>query len=69
MKYHKILVVDDIKKNIQVLGSVLGKEGYAVSYATDGPKALDMVSQEKFDRLLNEIIEQIEIKKLEYQRS
>lgn len=52
----KILVVDDIKKNIQVLGSVLGKEGYAVSYATDGGKALDMTATEDFDIILLDIM-------------
>lgn len=52
----KILVVDDISKNIQVLGSVLGKEGYAVSYATDGIKALEMVGSESFDLILLDIM-------------
>jgi DNA-binding response OmpR family regulator len=52
----KILVVDDIKKNIQVLGSILGKEGYAVSYATDGDKALDMTTTEDFDLILLDVM-------------
>lgn len=53
---NKILVVDDIKKNIQVLGSVLGKEGYAVSYATDGAKALEMTTADEFDLILLDVM-------------
>lgn len=56
MVKNKILVVDDIKKNIQVLGSVLGKEGYAVSYATDGAKALEMTMIEAFDLILLDVM-------------
>lgn len=53
---NKILVVDDIKKNIQVLGSILGKEGYAVSYATDGSKALEMTTTDDFDLILLDVM-------------
>jgi sigma-B regulation protein RsbU (phosphoserine phosphatase) len=56
MPENKILVVDDIKKNIQVLGSTLVKQGYAVSYATEGAKALKMVSKENFDLILLDIM-------------
>lgn len=54
--HNKILVVDDIKKNIQVLGNVLGKEGYAVSYATDGAKALEMTRTDDFDLILLDVM-------------
>jgi phosphoserine phosphatase RsbU/P len=53
---NKILVVDDILKNIQVLGSVLGQEGYAVSYATNGAKALEMATSELFDLILLDVM-------------
>lgn len=56
MASNKILVVDDIKKNIQLLGSVLGKEGYAVSYATSGAKALEMCAAEDFDLILLDVM-------------
>ncbi len=56
MSKDKILVVDDIIKNIQLLGSVLGKEGYAVSYATSGEKALEMAVSEDFDLILLDIM-------------
>lgn len=53
---NKILVVDDIKKNIQVLGNVLGKEGYAVSYATEGSKAIEMTLNETFSLILLDVM-------------
>jgi len=51
-----ILVVDDITENIQVLGSILDKAGYAVSFATLGQEALDMVAEEAFDLILLDIM-------------
>ena len=36
----RILVVDDQPANIQVVGSVLGKLGYEITPALDGPTAL-----------------------------
>ncbi len=52
----KILVVDDIVKNIQLLGSVLGNEGYAVSYAASGEKALEMTTLEDYDLILLDVM-------------
>ena len=52
----RILIVDDVKKNIQVLGSVLGREGYRVSYALDGPKALLMAAEGEFDLILLDVM-------------
>ncbi|SHO43565.1 response regulator [Desulfopila aestuarii] len=52
----KILIVDDVIKNVQLLGSVLGREGYAVSYALNGTKALEMCSAENFDLILLDIM-------------
>ena len=40
-----ILIVDDILKNIQLLGTVLRDNGYEVSFATSGAQALDSVKQ------------------------
>jgi sigma-B regulation protein RsbU (phosphoserine phosphatase) len=53
---HTILIVDDIGKNIQVLGSILLTEGYAISYATNGRQALEMVESEAFDLILLDIM-------------
>jgi sigma-B regulation protein RsbU (phosphoserine phosphatase) len=53
---HTILIVDDIGKNIQVLGSILLTEGYAISYATNGRQALEMIESEDFDLILLDIM-------------
>jgi DNA-binding response OmpR family regulator len=53
---NKILVVDDVIKNIELLGSVLGRAGYAVSYAMDGAKALEMAFSERFDLILLDVM-------------
>lgn len=52
----KILVVDDISKNIQVLGTILGRQGYAVSYATSGKKAIEMTHSQEFDLILLDVM-------------
>ena len=55
MKHH-ILIVDDIAKNIQVLGSLLAKDNYAISYATHASQALAMVETEDYDLILLDIM-------------
>ena len=49
---HNLLIVDDISDNIQVLGHVLAKEDYLVSFATDGRQALEMIAENDFDLIL-----------------
>ncbi len=51
-----ILIVDDISKNIQVLGNVLREEGYQLSFATGGPQAVEMASAERFDLILLDVM-------------
>jgi sigma-B regulation protein RsbU (phosphoserine phosphatase) len=53
---HNILIVDDIAKNIQVLGNILSKDGYAISYATHGRQALEMIAAEDYDLILLDIM-------------
>ncbi len=53
---NNILIVDDIGKNIQVLASILVKEDYAISYATNGNQALEMVKDENYDLILLDIM-------------
>ena len=55
-KIYEILIVDDTPKNIQVISSVLGEEGYSLGYATDGEKALKAVSRTKYDLILLDIM-------------
>lgn len=52
----RILIVDDIGKNIQVLGSILSKDAFAISYATDGAQALDMIESRAYDLILLDIM-------------
>jgi CheY-like chemotaxis protein len=51
-----ILIVDDVPKNIQVLGHVLNKHDYLIAAATDGHKALAMVADVKPDLILMDIM-------------
>ncbi|MFH2057271.1 MAG: response regulator [Pseudomonadota bacterium] len=51
-----ILIVDDIGKNIQVMARILSNDKYAISYATDGQKALEMVRAQDYDLILLDII-------------
>jgi len=61
MKIHdpsefSILIVDDIPKNLQVLGNVLSHEGYKFEFSTDGKKALDWTKNKDFDLILLDVM-------------
>jgi phosphoserine phosphatase RsbU/P len=56
MEPFKILIVDDIAINIQVLGNLLRKEGYAISYAKSGGQALSILEEELFDLILLDVM-------------
>lgn len=51
-----ILVVDDISKNLQVVGTLLRKEGYRIVPATNGPQALERVRAEIPDLILLDLM-------------
>ena len=51
-----ILIVDDIAKNIQVLGNMLRQEGYSISFTTSGKQALEMVLSDIYDLILLDIM-------------
>lgn len=51
-----ILIVDDEPKNIQLLGSLLKENGYAVEFALDGEKTLDWLASRPFDLILLDIM-------------
>ncbi len=55
-KDFKILIVDDVPQNIQVLGNILHKEDYPVSFATNGRQALSMAESAGFDLILLDIM-------------
>lgn len=52
----KILIVDDIADNIQVAMNMLKEENYTFSFASDGEEALALVTNEKFDLILLDIM-------------
>jgi signal transduction histidine kinase len=50
-----ILIVDDIPRNLQVLGSILGDNGYSVNVASNGQGALDAISAQPPDLILLDV--------------
>ena len=52
----RVLVVDDVAKNIQVVGNVLRKEGYHIAFAMNGRQALDQLKGSDFDLILLDIM-------------
>jgi DNA-binding response OmpR family regulator len=52
----KILIVDDLPKNIQLLGTILTDEGYNVEFALNGEDAIQYTLTEKFDIVLLDIM-------------
>lgn len=55
-KRFKILIVDDVPKNIQVIANLLGDEEYDISYATNGQQALGQLDESRFDLVLLDIM-------------
>jgi DNA-binding response OmpR family regulator len=53
---YNVLIVDDVSINIQVLAGLLNLPEYAISYATDGHQALNMVKSEDYDLILLDIM-------------
>lgn len=52
-----ILIVDDIAKNLQVLGNMLNRQGeYRISIATDGKQALTMLDKVSPDLILLDVV-------------
>lgn len=51
-----ILIVDDVPKNIQLLGSILKEESYELEFATSGKEALEWLDSKQFDLVLLDIM-------------
>lgn len=51
-----ILMVDDVSKNIQVLGSILSSHDYEAEYALNGKDALESAQQFTYDLILLDIM-------------
>jgi len=52
----KILIVDDIPKNIQVVGSILMEENYDIYFANNGENALSQAFNKNFNLILLDIM-------------
>jgi len=56
MESEKILIVDDISKNIQILGNILAQKDYHIAYAQSGKEALKICETQTFDLILLDIM-------------
>jgi two-component system sensor histidine kinase/response regulator len=52
----KILIVDDVPKNIQVVGNILSQERLKIAYATNGESALQLAFNNDFDLILLDVM-------------
>lgn len=53
---HTILIVDDVARNIQILGNILSSNGFQIAYAQSGKQALSIAKMQKFDLILLDIM-------------
>lgn len=51
-----VLIVDDIPKNLQVLGNLLKNEGYRIAFAKNGENALQYLTDNQPDLILLDIM-------------
>jgi two-component system sensor histidine kinase/response regulator len=52
----KVLIVDDVTKNIQLVANFLKQAGYDINYAISGKTAINHINREKFDLILLDIM-------------
>jgi diguanylate cyclase (GGDEF)-like protein len=53
---YKLLIVDDVPKNIQVAANILQKNGYQMAFAQDGPTAIEQTQSTRFDLILLDVM-------------
>ena len=51
-----ILIVDDIPKNVQLLGSILTREHFDIAVANDGEEAIDQARKLKPNLILLDVM-------------
>jgi len=51
----KILIVDDVSENVQILSAILRQEGYHVQTTNDGYEALKLAQTQEFELILLDI--------------
>ena len=52
----RVLVVDDDLVIRTLLAEIMSEEGYQVSVADDGEKAIDMLGRQTFDMVISDIV-------------
>jgi putative two-component system response regulator len=52
----KVVVIDDVEENLELISSVLDRDGYNVIGARDGEAGLDLVLQERPDLVLTDVV-------------
>ena len=52
----KVLIVDDVSKNIQLVANFLKQAGYEINFALSGKAALKHIEEESFDLILLDIM-------------
>ena len=52
---YKVLVVDDVEKNLQIIGNLLKDRGISISFALNGKEALAATRKKKVDLILLDI--------------
>lgn len=55
MKTYKVLIVDDVEENLQVIGNILGTKDIATYFAKSGTQALTTVNKIFPDLILLDI--------------
>ncbi len=55
-KHYKVLIVDDVSKNIQLVASFLQQAGYEINFAMNGKMALNHAWSQQFDLILLDIM-------------
>lgn len=55
-KAEKILIVDDVSRNIQILGNILSQQNFQIAYAQSGQEAIDICGVQDFDLILLDIM-------------
>jgi two-component system sensor histidine kinase/response regulator len=53
---YKVLIVDDVARNIQILGNILSTHGFQIAYAQSGEQALNITNNQDFDLILLDIM-------------
>jgi two-component system, chemotaxis family, sensor kinase CheA len=55
IKYKKILIIDNDKKDIGAMKEILEKEGHKVSTATNGSDGIDIIKKKDFEIIIIDI--------------